>query len=355
MPSDKPNILSSAPSGKMISSEADLDDVLSRPDPQDVAALREMSGDLLILGVGGKMGPSLARRAGRAAAEAGVKRRIIGVELLLNPELERFLGDSGVEAMRADLMADEDLAKLPDAENVIFMAARKFGSTGAESLTWAINTYLPTRIAERYRNSKIVSFSSGNVYPLLPTTRGGAREQTPVGPVGEYAQSVVGRERMFEYFSSRYGTKVCLLRLNYAIGIRYGVLLDIGTKVFEGRPVDVTMGAVNVTWQGYANSVCLRSFSVCQTPPFVLNLTGPETLSVRAVACRFGELLGKEPVLEGQEADTALLNNAGLCHSLFGYPTVSVEQMIAWTAGWIASGGSKLGKPTHFQTRDGKF
>jgi nucleoside-diphosphate-sugar epimerase len=339
----------------MIRSEKELEDELSRPSPEDEAALREMPGDLLILGVSGKMGPSLARRAARAAAAAGLRKRIIGVARFSSAAAEKFLQESGVETHRADLLEEKEIAALPEAENVIFMAGRKFGSTGAENLTWAVNTYLPAQIAQRYRDSRIVVFSSGNVYPLVPVVSGGASEGTPVGPIGEYAQSVLGRERLFEYFSARYGARVCLLRLNYAIDLRYGVLLDIGSKVFQGEPVDVGMGTLNVIWQGDANSICLRSFSVCRKPPMVLNLTGPETLSIRELACRFGQLFGKPPVLEGQEADTALLSNAGLCHSLFGYPTVSVNQMIEWTAHWIANGGAVLDKPTHFATRDGKF
>jgi nucleoside-diphosphate-sugar epimerase len=238
---------------------------------------------------------------------------------------------------------------------VIFMAGRKFGSTGAESLTWAMNTVVPARVAERYRKSRIVAFSSGNVYPLVPVVSGGARETTAPAPVGEYAQSVLGRERIFEHFSTHYGTEVCILRLNYAIDLRYGVLLDIGTQVYEDRHVDVRMGAVNVIWQGDANSMALRCLAHCQSPPLVLNLTGPETLSVSAVAARFGELFGKQPILDGIEASTALLNNAGLCHSLFGYPLVTTDHMIQWTADWIAHEGRRLGKPTHFQTRDGIF
>jgi nucleoside-diphosphate-sugar epimerase len=338
-----------------IQSVPQLEDELSRPSPHDEAAMREMPGDLLILGVSGKMGPSLARRAARAAAAAGVKKRIIGVARFSGDGIEESLRASGVETRRADLLNDEQVAALPEAENVIFMAGRKFGSTGGECLTWAINTYLPAQIAQRYRKSRIVVLSSGNVYPLVPVISGGASESTPVGPVGEYAQSVLGRERLFEYFSTCYGTPVCLLRLNYAIDLRYGVLLDIGSKVFHGEAVDVSMGAVNVIWQGDANSICLRSFSICRTPPVVLNLTGPETLSVRELAGRFGELFGKLPVLKGQEADTALLNNAGLCHRLFGYPSVSVNQMIEWTSHWIANGGALLDKPTHFSARDGKF
>lgn len=340
---------------EMIRSEEELEDTLSEPSPQDVAALRDAAGDLLILGVSGKMGPSLGIRAARAARAAGLNRRIMGAARFSDAGAQQALEQHGIETFRADLLDDRQIADLPDAANVIFMAGRKFGSTGAESLTWAINTCVPARVAERYRRSRIVVFSSGNVYPLVPVVSGGARESTPPAPVGEYAQSVLGRERIFEHFSARYQTPVTVLRLNYAIDLRYGVLLDIGTQVFEGLPVDVRMGAVNVIWQGDANSVCLRSLALCQSPPLVLNLTGPETLSVRAVAGRFGELFGKRPILEGTEADTALLNNAAHCHALFGYPAVTAGKLIEWTAHWISIGGRRLGKPTHFQTRDGSF
>jgi len=339
----------------MIGSEEELEDRLSQPASQDVTALGEAGGDLVILGVSGKMGPSLARRAARAARAAGVQHRIIGVARFADAAAEGALQQGGIETWRADLLDDGQIARLPDAPNVIFMAGRKFGSTGAESLTWAMNTYVPARVAERYRQSRIVVFSSGNVYPLVPIVSGGAREIMAPAPVGEYAQSVLGRERIFEHFSARHQTPVCVLRLNYAIDLRYGVLLDIGTRVFEGRPVDLRMGAVNVIWQGDANSVCLRSLARCQSPPLVLNLTGPETLSVRAVAGRFGELFEKAPILEGEETETALLNNAARCHALFGYPAVTAGQMMEWTADWIRSGGRTLNKPTHFETRDGSF
>jgi nucleoside-diphosphate-sugar epimerase len=235
------------------------------------------------------------------------------------------------------------------------MAARKFGSTGAEGLTWAMNTFLPGLVADRFRQSRIVAFSTGNVYPLVPVARGGADESIHPVPVGEYGQSALGRERMFEHFSAVHGTPVTLLRLNYAIDLRYGVLLDIGQKVFERRPLDLAMGHANVIWQGDANSVCLRSFSICQSPPVVLNLTGPETVSVRWAAHRFGARFGIDPILDGVESPTALLSNAARCHQLFGYPTVAVEQMIEWIAGWIGMGGATLNKPTHFEVRDGKF
>ena len=339
----------------MIQSEAELEDLLSTPSPEDIALFREVEGDLLIVGVAGKMGPSLARRAVRAAQAAGVKKRILGVSRFSSPAVERFLQQAGVETLRADLLESSSVATLPEAPNVIFMAGRKFGSTGAESLTWAMNAYLPALVAERFRHSRIVAFSSGNVYPLVPILSGGATEEIAPEPLGEYAQSVLARERLLEHFSRCHDTPVALLRLNYATDLRYGVLLDIGSKVFEGRSVDVTMGAVNVIWQGDANSVALRSLAHCQSPPLILNLTGPEALSIRAVAKRFGESFGKEPILEGQEASTALLSNAGRCHRLFGFPSVTIDQMIAWTAHWIKRGGPTLNKPTHFETRDGRF
>ena len=338
-----------------IQSETELEELLSRPGAADQAALRAIEGDLLILGAGGKMGPSLALRARRAADRAGVSRNIVAVSRFSDRAAENLLRDSGVQTIRADLLDFDNLAALPDAPNVIFMAGRKFGSAGAPHLTWATNAALPARVAERYRNSKIVAFSSGNVYPFVPHAGGGATEETAPAPVGEYAQSVLARERLFEFFSERHGTPVCLLRLNYAIDLRYGVLLDIGSNVFEGRPVNLSMSHVNAIWQGDANSVCLRSFSLCQSPPAILNLTGPELLAVRQIALRFGELLGRPPVFEGRAADTALLNNAGRCHRLFGYPSVTADQLIEWTAHWIRSSGPTWNKPTHFDAREGRF
>jgi len=332
-----------------------LEDLLSLPTGKDVAAMQSLDGDLLILGVGGKMGPSLARRARRAIDLAGVKKRVIGVARFSTGGLARELESAGVETIQCDLLETGALAALPDVPNVIFMAAKKFGTTGAEHSTWAMNTFLPGLVAERYRASRIVAFSTGNVYPLRPIEQGGAIETTPVAPVGEYGQSALGRERMFEYGSDRWNTHVTLLRLNYAVELRYGVLLDIGTAVKEGRPVDLRMGLVNVIWQGDANSVCLRSFAHCQTPPLVLNLTGPETLPVRYIAERFGAHFGVQPVWQGVESPNALLSNAAKVQQLFGYPTIAPNDIIDWTADWILRGGPTLNKPTHFQTRDGKF
>jgi nucleoside-diphosphate-sugar epimerase len=332
--------------------EQELEDLLSTPNDADVVAMRELGGDLLILGVAGKMGPSLAIRAKRAAH---ANQRVIGVSRFSSEANRKLLEDAGVETISADLLDEETLPQLPDVPNVVHMAARKFGSTGDESPTWAMNTYLAARVAERFRSSRIVAFSSGNVYPLSHVAQGGCTESSALEPVGEYAMSAVARERLLTYMSKTHGTPMAILRLNYAVETRYGVLLDIGTQVFERKPIDLGMGCANVIWQGDANSICLRSFAHCSSPPRVLNLTGPETLSVRWVARRFGEILGVEPVFEGEERNTALLNNAARSFRLFGYPTVSVDEIIEWTAHWIGSGGRILGKPTHFEARDGKF
>jgi hypothetical protein len=280
---------------------------------------------------------------------------VIGVSRFSEPGLQRRLNDIDVETIAGDLLDDAFLERLPDAPNVVYMAGRKFGSTGAEELTWAMNVYLPGQVARRFRDSRIAIFSTGNVYPLLPVTSGGATEVEPVAPLGEYAQSCLGRERIFTYFSYRYGTRQTIIRLNYAIDLRYGILHDVATRVWNRQPVDLTMGNVNVIWQGDANAAVLRSLALATSPPLVLNLTGPETVSVRHLANRFGAIFGRAPTFVGAEAPTALLNNAGQAHALLGYPRVSLETMIRWVAHWISVGGRDLGKPTHFETRDGRF
>jgi hypothetical protein len=339
-----------------IKSIAELDDRLSCPSEADASAMAALHGDLLILGVGGKMGPSLARLARRAADVAKTRQRIIAVARFTNQDLPAELSALGIETVACDLLEPGALIRLPQIPNVIFMAARKFGSSGVEHLTWAMNTYLPALVAERYRNSRIVAFSTGNVYPLRSMSQGGSTESMPVGPIGEYAQSALGRERMFEYASIRWGTRVALLRLNYAVELRYGVLLDIGRAVFERRPISLSMPFVNVIWQRDANSWCLRSFAHCQSPPFRLNITGPEILSVRDLAMQFGKHFGVEPTfLNDGDGSTALLSDASQANTLFGPATVTPAEMIEWIADWIREGGATLNKPTHFQTRDGKF
>lgn len=327
----------------MITSETQLDEALTAPHPEDIECVAKLPGDILVLGAAGKMGPSLVRRVERAVAAAGVSKRVIAVSR------------SGAGGIAADLLDERSVAALPDAENVLYLAGRKFGSTDNAPLTWATNTWTPALAARKFRGSRIVAFSTGNVYPLLPPASGGATEATPAAPVGEYAQSALARERIFEYFSAANNTPVTLLRLNYAIDLRYGVLLEIGQKVFTRSPVDLTMGFVNVIWQGDANSVCLRALALCTAPPRILNLTGPEILSVRDLARRFGEHFGLEPVFQGEEGATALLSNAAECRRLLGPPRVGIDEMVAMTASWIRGGGRTLGKPTHYETRDGAF
>lgn len=339
----------------MIKTEAQLESYLSEPTDEVIAALAALEGDVLILGVGGKMGPTLAKQAKRAIDCAGIAKNVIGVSRFSTPGGQEDLQESGVETIAADLLSEGSLQNLPNTENVILMAGRKFGSTDNESLTWAMNGYMPGRVAEKFRNSRLVVFSTGNVYPLTPISHGGATENSRVAPIGEYAQSCLSRERICTYFSSQFGTPMAILRLNYAIDLRYGILLDIAEKVYAEEPISLEMGNVNVIWQGDANAVALRAFAHCQSPPLILNVTGPETLSVRYLASCFGRLFNKSPRFEGEEAETALLSNASRCHQLFGYPRVSLGQMIEWIAEWVRIGGTTLHKPTHFEVRDGKF
>jgi nucleoside-diphosphate-sugar epimerase len=336
-------------------SEEQLEDFLSSPSIEDVEFAHQVEGDVLLLGAAGKMGPSLAWRARRALDAAGNRARVIAVSRFSEEGSREKLESYGVECIASDLLADGALDRLPDAPNVIYMAARKFGATGNPGQTWATNVLLPALAAKRYRHSRIVAFSTGNVYPFTPVESGGPTEEVPPDPVGEYGWSALGRERMFEFASAEYNTKVSLLRLNYAVEMRYGVLADIAAKVWNGAPLDLTMGYVNIIWQGDANSVTFRALGHTASPPFVLNLTGAETLRVRDIAAGFGRRLGKEPLLAGEEAPTALLSNASLCHRLFGAPEIPVEIVMDWVADWVQSGGRSLGKPTKFQVRDGRF
>jgi nucleoside-diphosphate-sugar epimerase len=336
-------------------SEAELEEALSRPTAGVVAALGALEGDLLVLGAGGKMGLSLATMARRGLDAAGAAdRRVVAVSRF-SGGAEAFAA-AGVETIAADLLDEAALAALPDASNVLYLAGMKFGASGALPATWAMNTFLPGLVARRYPRARIVALSTGNVYPFSPVAGGGAREGTPPDPVGEYAMSCLGRERILGWHSERNGTPVTLIRLNYANALRYGVLVDIAQKVLAGDPVDVTMGVVNVIWQGDANAAILGAFGLCASPPEVLNVSGPETLSVRWTATRLAELLGAPPpIIIGEEATTALISNSARMHGLFGYPSVPVDQLLAWTAAWLRSGGALLGKPTRFQVRDGRF
>jgi nucleoside-diphosphate-sugar epimerase len=337
-----------------ITTEEQLDDLLSEPTPAVVETMRRLDGDLVLLGVAGKMGPTLARMARRASDLAGVRRRIIGVARFSSGG-EAELQEHGVETIRCDLLDEERMARLPDAPNLLYMPARKFGSTGDEAATWAMNSYLPGVVCRRYSSSRIVAFSTGNVYGLTPADGAGSREENVPHPVGEYAMSCLGRERIFEHFSRSFGTKVALVRLNYACELRYGVLVDLARRVWEGEKVDLGMGYFNTIWQGDANAMTLRAFDHVASPPWVVNVTGPERLSVRAVAERLGQLLGRPVRFEGGEAETALLSDARRGLEALGTPRVSAEQLIEWVAAWVAGGGRCLGKPTRFESRDGRF
>lgn len=334
-----------------IDSVEQLEELLTRPGDATVAALARLDGDLMILGAAGKMGPTLARMARRAMAAAGLRREVIAVARRPMPDLDQC----GIRTLACDLMDLEAVRSLPQTPNVIFMAGRKFGSTGAESLTWMTNVIVPDHVASTFRGSRIASFSTGCVYPVLDVKSGGASEQTPPGPVGEYAQSCLGRERVFDYYSEFHGEKVVHIRLNYSVEMRYGVLVDIAGKVWNEESVDVTTGYANVIWQGDACNQILRSLELAASPALILNVTGPETLSVRQVALEFGRLLGKPVRFTGEENGRAYLSNATRANSLFGNPAVPLGRIIEWTADWIRRGGERLAKPTHFETQDGKY
>ena len=332
-----------------------LEDLLSEPNDGVVDTVRRLQGDVIVLGVGGKMGPSLARMVRRAADEAGKKTRVIGVSRFSSPHLPRQLEGWGVETITADLLDPDAVARLPDVPNVVYMAGMKFGTTGQQARTWAMNAVLPAFVARKYRGARIVAFSTGNVYPMVPVTSGGATEDVEPQPLGEYAQSCLGRERVFEHYSRTDKTPVALIRLNYAVEMRYGVLIDLAQRVGAGETIDLSMGNLNCVWQADANAMTIRAFDHVASPPLALNVTGPETLSVRNVCEELARLMGKPVAFSGTESPTAYLSNAGRSFRLFGYPRVPVQHVLRWTADWVTRGGESLGKPTHFETRDGKF
>jgi len=334
---------------------AQLEALLSEPTAGVVRAMSALDGDILVLGVGGKIGPSLARMAKRASDLAGVNRRVIGVSRFSSSSLEHQLQAWGIETMHCDLLNPQSLSELPDVPNVVFMAGMKFGSTGQEWLTWAINTHLPGLVANQFRHSRMAVFSTGNVYGLSPVSSGGSRESDSVNPTGEYAMSCVGRERMFEHFSRANSTKISILRLNYAAELRYGVLLDTALRVHTGQPVPLSMGYLNTIWQGDASAMSLESLGCATVPPNVINITGPDLLSVRWIAEEFAKRLGKGVRFEGQEASDALLSNAQKAYQLFGRPRISLPQLMDWIADWVSVGGPTLAKPTHFEERAGRF
>jgi nucleoside-diphosphate-sugar epimerase len=338
-----------------IENTAHLEDLLSEPTEQAVEALAGLEGDLLILGVSGKMGPTLARMARRALDQAGSRRRVIGAARFGAPGAEDGLRAHGVETVRCDLLDGEALARLPDAACVLVMVGMKFGATGQEARTWAVNAFLPGLVCQRFRRARIVAFSTGNVYGLTPVALGGSRESDALAPVGEYAMSCLGRERLYEHFSRTLDIPMAMLRLNYAVEMRYGVLVDLARRVQATRPIDLRMGQLNAIWQADANAAALCAFAHVASPPRVVNIAGPELLSVRRLAEQFAELLGVGVAFEGSESADALLSNGQLGHRLFGYPRVGAAQLVGWTADWLSRGGETLDKPTHFDVRDGKF
>ncbi|HEX2555045.1 MAG TPA: NAD(P)-dependent oxidoreductase [Microvirga sp.] len=329
-----------------------LEDFMTEPTPELVADLARAPGDILVLGVAGKMGPTLARMAKRAAPE----RRVIGVARFSDAKAREALERAGVEALASDLLDPEAIRALPRAPNVVFMAGMKFGSTGQQALTWAMNVHVPAMVAETFRESRIVAFSTGCVYPFVPVDSGGPTEEVEaVPPPGDYAYSCLGRERMFQHFSNVHGTPGRLIRLNYAIDMRYGVLHDVALKVLNGETIDLSMGHANVIWQGDANAAALRCLAHATAPTSPLNVTGPETISIRWLAHAFGRLFGREPVLTGTESPVGWLNNAGRMHAELGYPRVPLMTMIEWTADWLRRAMPTLNKPTHYEVRDGRY
>ena len=335
--------------------EEKLNELLTTPSAKLIEDVKKIKGDIMILGAGGKMGPTLSVLAKNAIKAAGIEKRVIAVSRFTDPIALDLLHSEGVETISADLLDAEALDALPEIENVIYMAGRKFGTDGKEYLTWAMNATLPAFVARKFKNSNIVVFSSGNIYPIVPLSHGCCTEEEKVAPIGEYAQSVLARERAFEYAAMQYGTKVFSYRLNFAVDLRYGVLFDCAKKIIDGTPISLTTPCFNFIWQGTANEIAIRGLLHTGSPMVKMNVTGPENVSIRWAAEELGKYLGKEPIFEGEEGNTAYLANAGKAIELFGYPEVGVNTLIRWQAEYILDGGRTLDKPTHFEERKGSY
>ncbi len=335
--------------------EAQLDDVLSTPSAALIEDMAKLDGDLMILGAGGKMGPTLSVMAKRAVTASGVERKVIAVSRFTDPFVVELMRKENVECISCDLTKPDQIAQLPRVKNIIYMAGRKFGTNGAECETWEMNVVVPAYVTQHFRDARYVVVSTANIYPFAAPKSGGNTEAVAPAPVGEYAISCLGRERIFEYAARHYGAKVLNYRLAYAIDLRYGILYDICSWIMDGKPVPLTVPAFNCVWQRYANEVALRSLLLASEKVESLNVTGPETVNVRYAATRIGQLLGKEPIFEGEEGERGILCNSSKCVRLFGYPDVGLEELIEKQVEWVLSGGRQLGKPTHFEESKGKF
>ena len=331
--------------------ENGLEDILSEPTEATKKIVAGLNGDIVVLGAGGKMGPTLAMMLKKASPG----KRIYAVSRFSDKAVRSRIEQAQIEIIEADLLDESQYRKLPDVENVFYLAGMKFGSTGNQPLTWAMNSYVPTLVARHYKDSRIVAYSTGNVYPLVDIAGGGATEETTPDPVGEYAQSCLGRERMFEYFSQLYKTPVTLIRLNYANEPRYGIIVDLTFKILNDEPIDLTMGAVNLIWQRDANDYIIRAITLAESPPAVVNVTGPDTIPIRTLGEQIGRTLGRKPTFVSREAPSALLSDASYALSKFGPPQTTLEQMVSMIAQWVAAGKKTLKKPTKYDIRDGKF
>ena len=335
--------------------EEKLNELLTTPSDALIEDMKKIKGDIMILGAGGKMGPTLCVLAKNAAKKAGVDKRIIAVSRGSDEIATKLMKDNGIEVIAMDLLDKEKLYSLPEVENVIYMAGKKFGTNGNEWQTWAMNSVLPAFVADKFKKSNIVVFSSGNIYPIVPVNGGGCSEMDRPLPNGEYAMSCLARERSFEYAAQTFGTKVFIYRLNFAVDLRYGVLFDVANKIMKGEPISLTTPCFNFIWQGSANEIALRGLLHATAPACVMNVTGPETVSIKKAAIELGQYLGKEPVFEGEEGNDAYLNDASLAMETFGYPSVSAKTLTRWQAEYILDGGRTLDKPTHFEERKGKY
>ncbi|MBQ8720275.1 MAG: NAD(P)-dependent oxidoreductase [Clostridia bacterium] len=335
--------------------EDKLNELLTTPSKRLVEDIAKIQGDIMILGAGGKMGPTLSILAKNAAKAAGIDKRVIAVSRFSDPIALELLKANGVETISADLLDQDCLEALPEVENIIYMAGRKFGTDGAEYLTWAMNSTLPAFVAYKFKRSNIVVFSSGNIYPIVPLSSGGSSEDDKVAPIGEYPMSTLARERAFEYASHKYGTRVFIYRLNFAVDLRYGVLFDCAKKIIDGTPISLATPCFNFIWQGTANEIAIRGLLHASSPMCVMNVTGPETVSIKRASEKLGKYLGKTPIFEDEAGNTAYLNDSSRAMELFGYPDISAETLIRWQAEYILDGARTLDKPTHFEERKGSY